>query len=372
MAIRRRADTGRWQVQLRNPITGTRQSKDFDRKADAEAWVKEMHSAEVTGTAVRPGAGRVTVAELAQRWAGTRGHLKPSARRTEDSKVRTHVLPGLGSVPVNKLRRSDVQRWLAGLDCAASTKRQAFFALSSILDLAVSDGELASNPAQGVKLPPAAKPAKRFLSAAEVNALIESPATERDRLVIAVAAYCGLRIGEVFALTVGSLDPLRRRLVVSRSVSEVGGELVVSSTKSHQQRVVGLPAALAERLAAYCAGRDRDSILFPDQAGGHLRLSNWRRRVFDPAVAATVGGKLTPHGLRAAFVGLAASTGANIKDVQLALGHSSAVLTLDRYSAAFPNSADRVADGLSVALETAPCNWNATDHEVIALPDRSA
>ena len=369
MTIRQRKENGRWQASVKNPITGKRQCKDFDRKVDAVAWVKRMNTAEVTGTAVRPRAGKITVGELATRWAGTRGHLKASSRYAEDSKVRTHVLPVFRDVPVSGIRRSDVASWLTAMTCAASTKRQAFFALSSILELAVSDGEIAANPALGVKLPVAAKPAKRRLGAGEANALIGAAGDERDRLMLAVMIYTGLRFGEVIALRVGDLDPLRRQVTVSRSISEVGAALELSAPKTHRNRVVGIPGVWAVRLAAFVVGRERHELIFTDRVGGVIRLSNWRRRVFDPAVAETIGGKMTPHGLRAVFVGLADDAGASITTVQHAMGHASPMMTLTRYMPKDAAALDRLADDLDSAATAEPaCDKSATDGKLIMLP----
>jgi integrase len=77
-----------------------------------------------------------------------------------------------------------------------------------------------------------------------------------------------------------------------------------------------------------------------------LRLNNFRRRSFDPAVAALGLPWLTPHQLRHTAASLAVSAGANVKAVQLMLGHSSASMTLDVYAGLFGDDLDAVADRL--------------------------
>jgi integrase len=88
------------------------------------------------------------------------------------------------------------------------------------------------------------------------------------------------------ALQVCDFDMLRRRVNVSRSVTEASGAGLVGSTpKTYERRSVPFPAALADELAALMVGRDRDALVFADLRGGVLPNSNWRARVFAPAVA---------------------------------------------------------------------------------------
>ena len=103
-------------------------------------------------------------------------------------------------------------------------------------------------------------------------------------------------------------------------------------------------------------GKGRDELVFTDQRGGVLRNSNWRARVFEPAVTAVQSqataqrakeiaatGKaatpefptITPHDLRHTAASLAVSAGANVKAVQRMLGHAKASMTLDVYADLF-------------------------------------
>src|ERR1700719_4348692 len=140
------------------------------------------------------------------------------------------------------------------------------------------------------------------------------------------------------ALRVQDFDMLRRRVNVSRSVTESGG-LVWSTPKTHERRSVPFPAALADELAALMVGKDRAALVFADLRGGVQPNSNWRARVFAPAVA--VGQKadesfptIKPHDLRHTAA-LAISAGANVTAVQRMLGQAKASMTLDTYTDLF-------------------------------------
>ena len=76
-------------------------------------------------------------------------------------------------------------------------------------------------------------------------------------------------------------------------------------------------------------GKGRDDLVFTDLRGGVLRNSNWRARVFEPAVAKCRKTdesfpSITPHDLRHTAASLAISAGANVKAVQRMLGHAKA------------------------------------------------
>lgn len=88
-------------------------------------------------------------------------------------------------------------------------------------------------------------------------------AVERQAEVVRFLAYTGLRWGEMAALRVQDFDMLRRRVNVSRSVTESGG-LVWSTPKSWERRSVPFPVSLADELAALMVGKCRDDLVFTD------------------------------------------------------------------------------------------------------------
>jgi integrase len=121
---------------------------------------------------------------------------------------------------------------------------------------------------------------------------------------------------------------------------------------------VPFPAAIADELAALMVGKGRDDLVFTDLRGGVLRNSNWRARVFEPAVAKCRKSdesfpSITPHDLRHTAASLAISAGANVKAVQRMLGHAKASMTLDVYADLFDADLDDVAVNLDAAIRAA-------------------
>ena len=182
--------------------------------------------------------------------------------------------------------------------------------------------------------------------------------------VVRFLAYTGLRWGETAALQVCDFDMLRRRVNVSRSVTEASGAgLVWSTPKTYERRSVPFPAALADELAALMVGKDRDALVFADFARRVLPNSNWRARVFAPAVAACQKADepfttIKPHDLRHTAASLAISAGANVKAVQRMLGHAKASTTLDTYAELFDTDLDAVAVEFDAAIKAAATEAN--------------
>jgi integrase len=338
---------------------GRERAKGFARKADAQKWLdSEVTAKFATGTYIEPSAGRVTVEHVYRSWFPAQAHIAAKTAASRRSAWSSRVEPQWGDALVADVRPAAIRAWVAAMaadGAGTPTIENAFGVLRQVLGAAVEDGRLARNPCDGVRLPKRRHADRGYLTHAQVAAL--ATAVDRHAEVVRFLAYTGLRWGEMAALRVCDFDMLRRRVNVSRSVTESGG-LVWSTPKTHERRSVPFPAALADELSALMVGRGRDDLVFTDLRGGVLRNSNWRARVFEPAVKACQKAdesfpSITPHDLRHTAASLAVSAGANVKAVQRMLGHAKASMTLDVYADLFDEDLDGVADRLDAAIKSA-------------------
>ncbi len=122
----------------------------------------------------------------------------------------------------------------------------------------------------------------------------------------------------------------------------------MSPVKDHQARTVPIPAIVSEELARFRAEQTPSDLVFPSVNRTPLRNRNFRRDVFDGAVAA-LGLDITPHNLRDTAASLAIQSGASVVAVARLLGHESAATTLNHYAAFFPTDLDDVASRLNAA-----------------------
>jgi integrase len=348
--IQRRPD-GRWRARYRDP-NQREHAKHFARRSDAVRWLASQEVALAQAEWIDPALAKITVGEWVQRWYGQQVQLKPSTCVRYDVAIRCQILPAWENVALSRVAHSDVSTWVQRLGAAGlapATIRYAHRVLSLALSAAVKDGRIVRNVAEGVPLPRVVRRPKRYLSHAQVAALAEACAPYQT--LIRVLAYSGLRWGEASALRVHAVDLDRRRLEVDQAHTEVGGKIVVGTTKNHERRSVPIPRFLAEELREHLAEKGPNELVFTSPKGAALRNTNFRPRFFDPAAERVGLSGLTPHELRHTAASLAIKAGANVKVVQQMLGHASAAMTLDVYAGLFTDNLDEVADRLDQAFE---------------------
>lgn len=351
-SVEKRTRDGRttWVARWRDP-DGRQLKRSFVKRSAADRFMTGTEHSKLTGTYVDAALSRVAVDAWAAQWLAGQSHLKESTRARYAALLRRYVLPRWGTTPLASIGHAEVVAWVADLSrsgLSASSVRHAHRVLSLLLALAVRDGRLARNPADGVRLPRAAVAPKRFLTHQQV-ADVAAASDDPYGLAVHVLAYCGLRYGELAALRVSRVDLMRRRVEVVESMTEVAGRAVFGTPKSHQCRSVPIPRGIADDLAVHMAGKAPGDLVFTAPEGGLLRLTNFRRRHFDRAARSVGLDGLTPHELRHTAASLAVSAGANVKSVQRMLGHASAAMTLDVYSGLFDDDLDAVAERLDAA-----------------------
>jgi integrase len=312
-AIAKDTRNGHWIARWQEP-NGAERKKSFTRKVEAQRWLDQLQADLHQGRYIDPSAGKALVAVWAQRWCDGLVHLKPSTLERYRGIVNTHILPVWCNWQIGRINPSDVNGWLSTLvadGLRPGSVRQTHRVLSLILDAAVQDGRIGRNPARGARLPRQVRTEPMYLTPEQVGALAE--AAGLYELTILTLAFTGLRFGELAALKVRRFDPVRRRLNVLESVTEVGSQLVWTTPKTHQARSVPVPAQIALAIEDSCQGKLPDDLIFTSPLGKTLRLNNWRKNVFDPAckTAALMG--LRPHDLRHPAASLAIQAGANVK-----------------------------------------------------------
>jgi integrase len=221
--------------------------------------------------------------------------------------MRNHIIPRWGDVPLAKIDHTSVQAWIADLSSRRSpaTVRECYRVFSSVMKAAVRDRTIGLNPCEGVRLPPRRRKdtdGRTITRDTFVRQLLPAvPA--RYRALVAVAGSTGLRWGECLGLRLDTIDFDAGLVRVSRVVIEVNGKITSKPFPKtvHGRRTVPLPAFAAELLREHLRRYppSRTGEVFTNQAGGPLRRSTWRRRVWRPSVVrAGLLGKLILEGSR--------------------------------------------------------------------------
>jgi integrase/recombinase XerD len=219
--------------------------------------------------------------------------------------------------------RSDLLAFLAAQSQQGRKARSSARLLSSLRQFyqhAVRDGWLEQDPSARVEAPKLGRPLPKSLTEAEVEALLEAPGIEdpegeRDRVMLEVLYATGLRVSELVGLTLDQVE-LQRGLV--RVIGKGGKE-----------RLVPLGEEALDWLRRFLAGGrglllngQLCSALFPTRRGtGMTRQAFWYR-IKKHALTAGIRRSISPHTLRHAFATHLLDHGADLRVVQMLLGHS--------------------------------------------------
>jgi integrase len=351
----RRLPSGRWQVRYRHPRTNELlpAPSTFTSKADAAVWLSTVEADLARGQFTDPLTGRLTVCKYAERWLA----LRPLRPRTEElyrGLLDRYVLPELGEIHLRELAPGVVRAWHAALLGRArpgpSTAAKAYRLLHAICATAVADEVIVRNPCnvKGASVEHAAE--RPVVGIAQIAALADA-IEPHYRLMVLLGAWCGLRLGEALALTLGDVDVATGQLVVDKAVSELkNGERLVGPPKTAAgKRVVSVPPhvlpEITGHLERFRAGSGPDDPLLVGEKGGAVRRASfyscWQRAVTQTGV---VG--LRFHDLRHTGATLAAMTGASTRELMARLGHSSPAAAL-RYQHATRERDEAIAQALS-------------------------
>lgn len=322
--------SGRYRARYTGP-DGQRHSAPhtFETKTDADAWLS-LRRAEVLKEEWTPAsAAKTTFGEYAEPWLADR-QLKGTTRQHYRKLLDNQILPAFADVPLKAITPPNVRKWHASLPAGRPTLRShAYGLLRTIMQTALHDGEISANPvhirgAGNAKRVTKIEPA----SLKELEALVAALSDERYKIMTLLAAWCGMRFGELTELRRKDVDLKAGVVKVRRAVSRVGGEFVVGTPKSEAGiRDVAIPPHLLPALRSYLSGNitgGKEGLLFP-AAGDptkHMAPASLYK-VFYRARGAAGRPDLRFHDLRHTGAVLAAQTGATLAELMGRIGHSS-------------------------------------------------
>jgi site-specific recombinase XerD len=232
-----------------------------------------------------------------------------------------------GIARLDVIRLTDLRRFLAAemkTRPAPSSQGRTIAALHCFFRFCVESEYLDRDPALALRSPKKRYALPDVLDRSELTRLMRTPGSqgvwqrsfgwkaERDRLLLALFAYGGLRRSELLGLDCDDVD-LERRLIRVRVA------------KGGRQRVVPIHPGLVPLLLEYTRARPQSSeqALFLGAAGKRLTAPVLARTFNRYVTAAGVNRRkrITPHTLRHVFATELLSAGANLRQIQELLGH---------------------------------------------------
>lgn len=184
----------------------------------------------------------------------------------------------------------------------------------------VRERGLAEDPTLQVEMPQLGRPLPKSLSEADVEALLAAPDIAeplglRDRCMLEVLYACGLRVTELVSLTLEQLNP---RQGVLRVFGKGSKERLVPLG---EEALLWLERYLQEGRPLLLKGAPSD-VLFPSLRGEQMTRQTFWHRIKLHARTAMIQAPLSPHTLRHAFATHLLNHGADLRVVQMLLGHS--------------------------------------------------
>lgn len=225
------------------------------------------------------------------------------------------------------VERTDLVSFLESLEAsglAPSSRARALSAVRGFFKHLVREGRLSASPVRDLKSGRRSRPMPKFLSVDEIVALLGAAAGDealasRDRAMLELVYGCGLRVSEAVELVPAGLH-------LDQGYLTVFG-------KGSKERAVPVGSKAAEAVREYLArGRavldpsGRARTLFVGRGGRRLTRQGFWKRLRTLAMKAGIP-HLSPHVLRHSFATHLVEGGADLRSVQLMLGHADITTT---------------------------------------------
>lgn len=200
-----------------------------------------------------------------------------------------------------------------------STARQ-ISSLRGFYRYVLQNGQITTDITANIALPEQGKSLPKTLSEKDIEKLLHSPDTQtfiglRDRAMLEILYACGLRISELVAMT---LDNINLRQGVIRVMG-----------KGQKERLIPMGQSAIEWFETYikqarvdCLNGYESRIVFPGRQGRAMTRQTFWHRIKHYSTLAGIDSNVSPHVLRHAFATHLLNHGADLRVVQLLLGHS--------------------------------------------------
>ena len=284
-----------------------------------------------------------------------KSRLKENTWLTKEHIIRTKILPYFGKLKISEISTKEVIAWqnemLAYRDEKKKPYSQTYLKtlhnqLSAIFNHAVRYYELRSNPAAKAGNMGSEEHKEMLFWTKEEYLKIIDAMMDKPMLYYAfeILYWCGIREGELLALTPADFDFEKKTLRINKSYQRLQGKDVITTPKTKKSnRVIQMPDFLCDEMQNYFKqlyGLEPDSRIFP------LTTHTLKRGMEFGCKAAGVK-IISIHDLRHSHVSLLINMGYSAVAIGNRVGHESVEITY-RYAHLFPTVQKEMADKLNV------------------------
>lgn len=286
-----------------------------------------------------------------------KNRIKENTWITKDYIIRTKILPFFCDKKVNEIQAKDVVKWqnnlleyenVHGEKYSPVYLKTVHNQLSAIFNHAIRYYDLKENPARKVGNMGKEKGKDiEFWTKSEYLAFLPGVSkNSTSYYALQMLYWCGLRVGELLALTENDLDFKENKLTVNKSYQRLKGKDIITSPKTEKSnRTVTVPTFLMDELKSYLSSQDpRD----PKERLFRTSKASLREEMI--RVSESTGVKrIKVHSLRHSHVSLLIEMGFSAVAIADRVGHESIDITY-RYAHLFPSKQKEIADKLTMEL----------------------
>jgi integrase len=320
-----------------------------------------------TGAAVDP--SKETLSQFIDRWnESVEAKVSPKTRERYAELLRLHVVPHVGTKPIQKLTAADLDRLYSRLlrdsGLAPRTVGHVHRLLHKALGVALKWGVVARNVTDAAEPPLVPDTEQAILSEDQTRLLLDGLRGDFLYLPVLILLTTGMRRGELLAMRWRDIDLDAATLKVEQSLEQTQAGMRLKSPKTrHGRRSITMPAIAVAELRRYRKAQletrlqlgigrlPEDGLVISTYDGkpfspGALSL-RWRRalrRLNLPSV--------TLHSLRHTHASALIAAGMDVLTVSRRLGHSSPSITLGVYAHKFANRDAEAARLMDAAFGT--------------------
>lgn len=236
----------------------------------------------------------LTFKQYADKWNAAYNCNK-SVRTQEYYNSGIALLESLHHRRLRSITKTDMQTIVNRFVDRPRTCQKVVQVASAIFASAIVDGKIVFNPALKLTYDKYKAPEKRVLTDAEIKAIKEADLDERERMVVDLFFYFGLRPEELRALMPTDFNLETNELTISRAVTFDGNSPLLKSTKNKKVRTIPIPDALLPELKSYLKN-NMSFYLFPMKDGSPMSKTSWlkfSKKVFRKINAALGGDENT-------------------------------------------------------------------------------
>jgi hypothetical protein len=231
----RKLPSGRYQVRYRTgDCRDVTAPTTFATKADAGRYLSKVETDLLRGEWTDPRLGRTSFGEWTDRWLESTVNLRANTKAGYRSILRQYLRPAFGSYPLASIDVLAIPTWLARLEAEGvgqATRAKAYRLLARILGAAVEARYLAVNPCS-IRGAASDGTSEMRIATVEQVAAIAEQVPARYRALVLVAAFGGLRWGELAGLRRRRVDLKGGIVTVAEQLVEVNGAFSVGPPRA--------------------------------------------------------------------------------------------------------------------------------------------